>query len=78
MDNIHWLCNIEMVNFSTLWKSRLDSDDQQFHQYQQNEQLTLIKKQNTAYTDESNGLVWDRHGYVAELNQSIGHTVVQH
>ena len=37
--------------FKTLWKSSLDSDDHQFYQYQQNEQLTLIKKQNTAYTD---------------------------
>jgi hypothetical protein len=56
-----------------LWKKYINSDGQQFHQYQQNEHypLTLTywtQKKTTTYDDGNPGAGWDRLQIVAVLN----------
>jgi hypothetical protein len=61
-----------------LWKESLNSDGQQFHQYQQNEQLSLTfiqwtQKNPWHMTLEIQILDWDRHKTVAGLNWLSGY-----
>ena len=57
------------IKIKELWKESLNSDGQQFHQYQQNKQspLTEHKKQTRHMMLEIQVLAWDRHTKVVEL-----------
>jgi hypothetical protein len=53
---------------SLLWKERLNSDGQQFHQYEQKESPEIIEnKKKTQHTYDFGNLVlaWNRHTNVA-------------
>ena len=69
---VFYLCNI-LWNI-VLWKESVDSDDQQFHQYQQNEHPSLTLKH---WTQKYNNIGHlksmsrDRHKHVAMLNRSL-------
>ena len=56
--------------FFVLWNKSLDSDGQQFPQYQQNEQVNHLKPLHTQKKEDHMPLViqiWDRHKNVAGL-----------
>jgi len=65
------------ANKLILWEASLNSDGQQFHQYQQNAQSPLALTQWThikpwPMTLEIQVLAWDRHKHVAGLNRLMG------
>jgi len=63
---------IQHFQFFFLWKESLNNDGHQFHQYQQNNELTEYKKIPQHMTLEIQVLAWDRHKNVTGLNYLMG------
>ena len=78
-DNALWILEYQVqsgVHEEDLWIESLDSDGQQFHQYQQNKVTSHLKSLNTKrpwhMALEIQILTWDRHTNMAEVNQLLG------
>ena len=69
-------CFLDEKYNNSLWKESLNSNGEQFHQYQQNKQspftLTHWTYKRPRHMMEIQVLAWDRHKHVAGLNQLMG------